>query len=140
MSRSDRERLLDVLDAIAAIHRHLARGPLTDGLIFDAVRVRLIEIGEAVKDVPADVLARQPHIPWRQVAAMRDQLAHRYFDTSPSIVLHTVVIDLAELATTTRCNAGVMTDAVSFRPDEDALRALSVRGTGRPSPRPSARG
>ena len=99
MSRSDRDRLLDVLGAIAAIHRHLERGPLTDGLIFDAVRVRLIEIGEAVKDVPAGVLAAQPHVPWRQVAAMRDQLAHRYFDTSHSIVQHTVDADLAELAT-----------------------------------------
>lgn len=102
MSRSDRERLLDVLDAIAAIYHHLERGPLTDGLVFDAVRVRLFEIGEAIKDVPADVLARQPHIPWRQVAAMRDQLAHRYFDTSHGIVQHTVDTDLAELAAATQ--------------------------------------
>ncbi len=38
MSRSDRVRLLDVLYAVAAIQRHLLRGPLTDGLVFDAVR------------------------------------------------------------------------------------------------------
>lgn len=39
------------MDAIAA---HLARGPaaspLSDGLVLDAVRLRLIEIGEAVKN------------------------------------------------------------------------------------------
>ena len=45
MSRSDRERLLDVLEAGAAIAEHLQRGRLSDGLVFDAVRVRLIEIG-----------------------------------------------------------------------------------------------
>jgi uncharacterized protein with HEPN domain len=43
------------------------------------------------------LLAGQPQIPWRQVAAMRDQLAHRYFDTSHAIVEHTAKKDLPEL-------------------------------------------
>lgn len=46
--RSDAQRLDDVLAAAAAITSHLERGTLSDGLIFDAVRVRLIEIGEAI--------------------------------------------------------------------------------------------
>jgi uncharacterized protein with HEPN domain len=49
VTRSDCDRLLDILDAITAIHSHLLRGPLSDGLVFDAVRVRLIEIGESVQ-------------------------------------------------------------------------------------------
>ena len=69
MSRSDRDRLVDVLEAGAAIAEHLQRGPLTDGLVLDAVRVRLIEIGEAVKDVSPELLSQQSSIPWRQVAA-----------------------------------------------------------------------
>ena len=48
-SRHDDDRLADIMDAITAINSHLARGDLSDGLIFDAVRLRLIEIGEAVK-------------------------------------------------------------------------------------------
>jgi uncharacterized protein with HEPN domain len=70
VSRSDRERLLDVLEAASAIDDHLDRGPLSDGLVFDAVRVRLIEIGEAIKDVSGELLDRELQIPWRQVAAM----------------------------------------------------------------------
>ncbi len=101
MSRSDRDRLLDVLEAGAAIAEHLQRGPLSDGLVFDAVQVRLIEIGAAVKDVSPELLAQQPSIPLRQVAAMRDQLAHRYFDTSHAIVAQTVGADLAELRAAT---------------------------------------
>ena len=54
MSPSDQDRLLEILDAISAIHGALVRGPLTDGLIFGAARVRLIKVGEAVKDVGAD--------------------------------------------------------------------------------------
>ena len=48
MSRRDREWLADIGDALAAISEYLRRGTLDDGLVFDAVRLRLIEIGEAV--------------------------------------------------------------------------------------------
>jgi uncharacterized protein with HEPN domain len=75
---------------------------LTDGLVFDAVRVRLIEIGEAVKDIDEGVLASQPQIPWIEIARMRDLLAHRYFDTSHAIVDQTVRTDLPELAEAVR--------------------------------------
>jgi uncharacterized protein with HEPN domain len=97
VSRYDDQRLADIAAAITAGRAHLARGDLSDGLIFDAVRVRLIEIGEAVKAIDADLLDTEPTIPWAQVAAMRDQLAHRYFDTSHAIVSETVTHDLSEL-------------------------------------------
>lgn len=45
------------------------------------MRIRLLEIGEAVKALPAELLSSQPAIPWAQIARMRDHLAHRYFDT-----------------------------------------------------------
>lgn len=71
---------------------------MTDGLVFDAVRARLIEIGEAVKDIDEGLLASQPQIPWRDIAGMRDQRAHRYFDTSHAIVSETVRSDIPQLA------------------------------------------
>ena len=94
MSRHDDEWLADIIEAIAAIRSHLKRGTLSDGLVFDAVRLRLIEIGEAVKRVSPDVLAAEPDIPWEDIAGMRDRLAHRYFDTSHAIVQATVDHDL----------------------------------------------
>jgi uncharacterized protein with HEPN domain len=71
----DRQRLADIQAAIDAIHSHLRRGDLSDGLVFDAVRIRLLEIGEAVRALPGDLLNTQPSIPWRQIARMRDHLA-----------------------------------------------------------------
>lgn len=68
MTRRDRHRLADISVAITVIRQHLARGDLSDGLVFDAVRVRLIEIGEAVKALPRELLDREPTIPWDQVA------------------------------------------------------------------------
>jgi uncharacterized protein with HEPN domain len=87
---------------VAAIDAHLERGDLHDGLVFDAVRVSLIEIGEAVKALPAELLASEPALPWAQVAGMRDRLAHRYFDISHAILTATVSEDLPELDTAVR--------------------------------------
>ena len=97
MSDRERQQLADIQAAIDAIRSHLQRGDLTDGLIFDAVRIRLLEIGEAVKALQADLLATQPSIPWRQITRMRDHLAHRYFDTAHAILQATVDEDLPDL-------------------------------------------
>jgi uncharacterized protein with HEPN domain len=97
VTRREQQRLDDILVAITAIREHLERGALDDGMVFDAVRVRLIEIGEAVKVLPADLLELEPNLPWAEIARMRDLLAHRYFDTSHAIVRATVADDLPEL-------------------------------------------
>lgn len=97
MTYRERQRLADIQAAIDAIRSHLQRGELSDGLVFDAVRIRLLEIGEAVKALPAELLDTQPGIPWRQIARMRDHLAHRYFDTAHAILQATVDDDLPEL-------------------------------------------
>lgn len=69
-----------------------------DEIVFDAIRVRLIEIGEAVKDLDDSVTATEPGIPWSQIARMRDHLAHRYSDTTHAIVTATARHDIPLLA------------------------------------------
>jgi hypothetical protein len=61
----------------AAIADYLERAGVDDDIVFDAIRVRLIEIGEAVKDIDPKLLESEPAIPWTEIARMRDQLAHR---------------------------------------------------------------
>jgi uncharacterized protein with HEPN domain len=97
VSRHDQEWLADIIDAIQAIRTYQQRGELSDGLVFDAVRLRLIEIGEAVKRLNPELLASEPDLPWEEIAGMRDRLAHRYFDTSHAIVQATIDNDLPEL-------------------------------------------
>lgn len=96
-ARHDDERLADIVDAITAIRSHLTRGDLSDGLVFDAVRLRLIEIGEAVKLLDHKVVASEPNVKWSDAAGMRDWLAHHYFDTSRAVVEATVMEDLPPL-------------------------------------------
>jgi uncharacterized protein with HEPN domain len=96
-SRHDSERLADILDSITAIRSYLTRGDLSDGLIFDAVRLRLIEIGEAVKLLDPSLVASEPDVEWSDAAGMRDWLAHHYFDTSWAVVEATITDDLPPL-------------------------------------------
>jgi uncharacterized protein with HEPN domain len=110
VSYRDRQRLADIQAAIDAIRSHLQRGALTDGLIFDAVRIRLVEIGEAVKALPAGLLDTQPAIPWSQIARMRDHLAHRYFDAAHAILQATVDDDLPELERAVQSMAASLPD------------------------------
>jgi uncharacterized protein with HEPN domain len=98
VSRFPLQQLDDIVAAVEVIQQHLTRGDLSDGLVFDAVRVRLIEIGEAVKDLPTELLDHEPTIPWSEIAGMRDRLAHRHFDTSHAILQATVTHDLPELS------------------------------------------
>jgi len=96
-SRHDEERLADIVDAVTAIRSHLTRGDLSDGLIFDAVRLRLNEIGEAVKLLDPELVASEPDVRWSDAASTRDWLAHHYFDTSRAIVEATIAEDLPPL-------------------------------------------
>lgn len=117
MTYRDHQRVTDILTAINAIRSHLLRGDLSDGLVFDAVRIRLLEIGEAVKALPEDLLLSEPDIPWRQIARLRDHLAHRYFDTSHAVLQGTVDHDLPELeAAVLRLDARL----AGTEPDTDA--------------------
>lgn len=77
MTYRERQRLADIQAAIGAIGSHLKRGDLSDGLIFDAVRIRLLEIGEAVKALPAEMLSPQPAIPWAQPRTSKTKIRQR---------------------------------------------------------------
>lgn len=97
MSRPEQERLRDILAACEAIASYLERD-LDDDVRYDAIRVRLIEIGEAAKDLGSAVRESEPDVPWAEIARMRDHLAHRYFDTAHSVVRATANHDVPGLA------------------------------------------
>ena len=91
--------MADILVSIDAISDYLAEGSLDQPVVYDACRVRLIEIGEAVKNLDPALLAAVPSIRWRAISRMRDQLAHHYFDTDHAIVAYVVQEELTPLRT-----------------------------------------
>jgi uncharacterized protein with HEPN domain len=93
---------LDILAACEAIAAHVGRTDADEDLVFDAIRARLIEIGEAAKDLPPEMTKLEPAVPWSLISRMRDHLAHRYFDTTHAIVFGTARDDVVVLHSAVR--------------------------------------
>nr|WP_245354138.1 HepT-like ribonuclease domain-containing protein [Brachybacterium sacelli] len=87
----------DIATAITSIRSHLQYGPISVEIVMDAVAMRLLEVGEAVKSLSEEVTSSEPDIPWRAVAGMRDFLAHHYFVTNPEVIQAVIDKDLEPL-------------------------------------------
>lgn len=93
--------LHDILDA-AKNGQAFVQGMTFEAFVNDTKTVyaviRVLEIiGEATKSIPPHVRERDPSIPWRLMARMRDKLTHAYFGVNLAVVWKTVTEDLPML-------------------------------------------
>jgi uncharacterized protein with HEPN domain len=98
--RDDSERILDMLEAIERIERHAGKGRQafeSDELIQTWVVHHLEIMGEAASKLSQEVRETCPEIPWSQIIAMRNVLAHEYFGIDPVEVWQVVDRDLPVL-------------------------------------------
>ncbi|MDX2244249.1 MAG: DUF86 domain-containing protein [Leptolyngbyaceae cyanobacterium bins.302] len=90
MSRNSELYLNDILVGCEKVLRYTNgmdfKQFVADDRTFDAVIRNLQVIGEAVKNIPADVRDRHPEIEWRKIAGLRDILAHTYFQVENEII------------------------------------------------------
>ena len=87
--RDPRERLRDMVEAIAAIERYRDRDKDAfekDELLQTWFLRHLQIIGEAARSVPEDVRAMAPDIPWPKIIGMRNVLVHGYFEIDKDVV------------------------------------------------------
>jgi len=98
--RDDRERLQDVLDAIARINKYADRGRTSfdqDELIQTWIIHHIQIIGEASSKLSDELKAAYPDVPWAQIIAMRNILVHDYFGLDLEEVWSVVERDLPDL-------------------------------------------
>ncbi|CAK6694034.1 DUF86 domain-containing protein [Synechococcus sp. CBW1107] len=75
---------------------------LASTLLQDGVIRNLIVIGEAVKNLSADLRESETTTPWKSIAGMRDVLIHDYLRVNLEQVWETVARDLPPLGLTVR--------------------------------------
>jgi uncharacterized protein with HEPN domain len=73
---------------------------LVSTLVQDGVIRNLIVVGEAVKNLSADLRESEPTTPWKSIAGMRDVLIHDYLRVNLEQVWETVARDLPPLGLT----------------------------------------
>lgn len=76
------------------IQRYATESHIDEGIRFDAIRMRLFEIGEAAKGLSPSERLSMPEIPWQLITGMRDHLAHRYWDTAQPIVMNAALHEI----------------------------------------------
>lgn len=81
--------LKHIRDAVAKIEAYTKGGRaafLKSTMVQDSVVRNLEIIGEAVRNLPAEVKKRHPEVPWRSITALRNILIHEYFGVDLKIV------------------------------------------------------
>jgi len=91
----------DILESAAAIKGFI--GSMTEKeFILDkkthfAVTRAIEVIGEAVKNIPTSFRANHPHVPWKEMAGMRDKLVHEYFGIDLRVLWKTAKDDVSQI-------------------------------------------
>jgi len=89
MKKNDHPYLLDILDRIARIEEYIAPGKedfLSKTITQDAIIRNFEVIGEATKHLSSVLKEQYSHIPWKDIAGMRDKVIHDYVGVDLSLV------------------------------------------------------
>jgi uncharacterized protein with HEPN domain len=112
VSRSDIERVRDILDCIEAIDRAEAAvqrypGELDVGEIaFDAVQHRIFTIAQTVKSLSLDMREDHPAAPWAEMTRLPDLIGHQFDKLDPQIMTTTIGGPVRQLRTACRSILG----------------------------------
>lgn len=98
--RDDRERLLDIQEAIIKIEKYAVQGKqefLANELIQGWILLQLQIIGEAARAMKRQTHEQYPEINWQDIIGFRNLLVHEYFRVDLEIVWTIVTQDLPSL-------------------------------------------
>jgi len=101
MPRGFRLYLEDILASINKIQNYIFDSSFEDfvkeEMKLDAVVRNLQIIGEASRNIPAEIKEKYPDVEWRKISDFRNILAHEYFGIDPEILWDIVANKLEPL-------------------------------------------
>jgi uncharacterized protein with HEPN domain len=96
-----KHRITDILESINKIQNYVDDMKFDDfqkdEKTIDAVIRNFIIIGEAARNVPDDISAKYPDIPWQLMGDMRNFAVHEYWGVELTTVWKTIQDDLPPL-------------------------------------------
>jgi uncharacterized protein with HEPN domain len=99
--RSDRERLLDILEAIEKIEERVPAGAAEAFARDEMLQVWVLHhvqlIGEAASRLSDEARGKCSDVPWADVIGMRNILVHQYFSTDLDQVWYSVEYELPRM-------------------------------------------
>ena len=99
--RRDRERILDILEALDSLAQSLQGCEeaefLSNDLIYSSSAHKLTIVGEAAARMSAEVRDRYPQIEWRNVIGLRNMLVHEYFGVDRPMVWEVAITEAPHL-------------------------------------------
>jgi uncharacterized protein with HEPN domain len=98
--RDDRERLLDILEAIESIEKYVGKGHdafLKDELVQVWIVHHIQVIGEAAARLSSALRENHPEIPWADIISMRNVVVHQYFGIDLNQIWDTATLDVPAL-------------------------------------------
>ena len=91
--------MLDAANRIASYIEGVEKAEfIRRDIVFDAVCLNLVRIGEGGKFLSAEAKANLTAVHWPDVVTMRNRIAHGYRTLEESIIWHTAVESVPDLA------------------------------------------
>ena len=92
------EHIIDSLNKVLVYIKDLSLEEFESKTMVQDACIRQFEIvGEATKRITEELKEKNPDIPWKDMAGMRDKLIHDYIDIDIAIVFKTAKEDAVDL-------------------------------------------
>ena len=83
------------IDGRARLGKDWADDPVTLAGLTKLVEV----VAEYMDNIPLEIQAKHPNVPWKAMAGMRNVSSHEYHRIDPETIENTISVDLPELIT-----------------------------------------
>ena len=95
--RRDRERILDILEALdslaLSIRSYSETEFISNEVLFSACAHKLTIVGEAASRISVEIKQRHSQIEWRSLIGLRNALVHQYFGVDRPMVWEVATVE-----------------------------------------------